>query len=77
MSVRPRAYRFPLGLRVGRWVSAEPATLRTGFGVLGLRSNLLAIEPTAREVCSFLGMPITSFLLGRTHSACVDGDGFL
>jgi hypothetical protein len=48
-------YRLPLGL-FGRCVNADAATLRTGFGVLGFLSNLLAMEPTGREVLSFLPM---------------------
>ena len=51
-------YRLPLGRRLGACVNAEPATLRTGFGVLGFRSSLLAIEATGRDVLSFLAICI-------------------
>lgn len=50
-----------LRLVVGRWTSAEPATLLHALPDLGLRSILLAVVPTRLEVVSFVAIKVNPF----------------
>ena len=62
-------------LLFGAWVRADPATLLTIFGVLGLLNNLLAFDATLEDVFSDFPMYFLRGILYDTLRIPWRGEG--